>query len=156
MSKHYIYLAGPITGLTYKGSTDWRNEVAEVLNSEKIECLSPMRGKDYLANAGVLTAGTYDGTLTQAKSINRRDYFDCTRSTVVFVNLLGTTRISVGTVMEIAWAYQKQIPTVVIMEPDNMHHHVMLDECSTYIVSSIDEAILTTKFLLNEPVKGRK
>ena len=43
---HTVYLAGPITGLTYDGATDWRHAVAADLNSVGIKGLSPMRGKD--------------------------------------------------------------------------------------------------------------
>jgi nucleoside 2-deoxyribosyltransferase len=148
--KHYIYLAGPITGLTYEDATLWRELLSEALNSYKIECLSPLRGKDYLLGAGVLTNGTYDGILTTGKAITRRDYFDCTRASCVLVNLLGTTKISIGTVMEIAWAYEKGIPTVVIMEKNNIHNHVMLNECSTYVVGTLEEATETIRFLFNE------
>ena len=88
--------------------------------------------------------------MTSAKAINRRDYFDCTRSTLVLVNLEGTERVSIGTVMEIAWAYQAKIPTIVVCPKGNIHHHVMLDECSTYQVETLDEAIALVKVLLPE------
>jgi nucleoside 2-deoxyribosyltransferase len=148
--KQYIYLAGPITGLTFKGATDWRDYATKLLNSDKVECLSPLRGKEYLADSGVLHSGTYDGVLTTGKAITRRDYFDCTRATAVFVNLLGTERVSIGTVMELAWCYQAQIPTVVIMEKNNMHNHVLLNEACTYVVESVEEAVVTMKILLND------
>jgi nucleoside 2-deoxyribosyltransferase len=109
-----------------------------------------MRGKDYLLNAGVLHSGTYDGVLTTGKAIMRRDFFDCTRSTAVLVNLLGAERISMGTVMEMGWCYQAQIPTVVVMEKNNIHRHVMVDEACTYVVESLEEAIQTMKVLLND------
>src|SRR5271165_6398304 len=145
MSKHYIYLAGPITGLTYSDAQDWRDELTVKLNSEKIECLSPLRGKDYLLDAGVLHSGSYDGVLTTGKAITRRDYFDCTRATAVLVNLLGTERVSIGTVMELAWCYQAAIPTIVMMEKNNLHNHVMINESSTYIVETLEEAVHTMK-----------
>jgi nucleoside 2-deoxyribosyltransferase len=148
--KHYIYLAGPITGLTYEGATDWRNQVSERLNSYKIECLSPMRGKEYLQGKGALTSGTYDGLLTTAKGIMRRDHFDCTRATALLVNLLGTKKVSIGTVMEIAWAYDKRIPVIAVMEPDNLHHHVMLDEGVHYTVGTIEDAVQVLKQLFND------
>jgi nucleoside 2-deoxyribosyltransferase len=151
--KQYIYLAGPITGLTFKGATDWRTYAAELLDSNKIECLTPLRGKDFLLKAGVLHSGTYDGALTTAKAITRRDYFDCTRASAVLINLLGAERVSIGTVMELAWCYQAQIPTVVVMESNNLHNHVMVNESCTYIVNSLEEAIRTMKILLNDVPK---
>ena len=153
--KNYVYLAGPITGLTFQGATDWRTHAAALLDSDNVECLSPLRGKDFLKNAGVLHAGTYDGILTTGKGIMRRDFFDCTRSTAVLVNLLGAEKISMGTVMELGWCYQAQIPTVVVMENNNIHNHVMVNEACTYTVGSIEQAIETMKFLLNENTDER-
>lgn len=148
--KHYVYLAGPITGLTYTGATNWRDKLSKDLNSDKVECLSPMRGKQHLLEAGVLHSGNYDGILTTGKAITRRDYFDCTRADCVLVNLLGAEKVSIGTVMEIAWAYQAKIPTVVIMERNNVHNHVMVNEASHYIVESVEEAIGVIRYLFNE------
>ena len=149
--KHAVYLAGPISGLTFKDAEDWRQLFSSAVNSDKIECLSPLRGKEYLRDAGVLHSGTYDkSVLTSGKGITRRDYFDCTRSSVVVVNLLGALKPSIGTIMEIAWAYRDQIPSIVIMEPDNLHHHVMIEEASTYTVETLEEAATTLKFLLND------
>ena len=59
LMKHYIYLAGPIAGQTYGGATNWRDLVSVVLNSDKVECLSPMRGKAFLKDATVISSGGY-------------------------------------------------------------------------------------------------
>ncbi len=144
----YIYLAGPITGTTFDDSSRWRHEVSKSLDGTTIKTLSPLRGKEYLKKEGILHSGTYDGTLTSAKGIMRRDFFDCTRSSVVIVNLLGSKKVSIGTVMELAWCYQKSIPTVVIMEPGNLHNHIMLNDSMTYQVNSLEKAIEVTKILL--------
>ncbi len=149
--KHLVYLAGPISGLTYGECTDWRNTVAAALNSDKVETLTPLRGKHFLSGKGAIHSGSYDDTIISAKGITRRDMFDTLRSTAVFVNLLGTKQVSIGTCMEIAWAYQAQIPTVVLMEPGSVHrNHVMIQESCTYIADSVEQGIELMKYLLNE------
>ncbi|MFA5172812.1 MAG: hypothetical protein WC435_00190 [Candidatus Paceibacterota bacterium] len=45
----FVYCAGPITGLSYNETVDWRNNLKEML-PPNIEILSPMRGKDHLKN----------------------------------------------------------------------------------------------------------
>jgi len=150
--KHYVYLAGAITGLTYKGATDWREAVAKELDSDKVETLSPMRGKAFLLNAGVLHSGTYDANvISSGKGIMRRDHFDCTRASAVLVNLLGSgERISIGTVMEVAFAYDHKIPVICVMEQDNKHNHVMFNEGCTYVVRTLEEAVELIRFLFND------
>jgi len=85
-----------------------------------------------------------------------RDFFDCNRADVVVVNLLGATRVSIGTVMEIAWAYQRHTPTVVIMERDstvNVHEHPMIAEATGFRVETMEQAAHVAKVILFDPAE---
>lgn len=144
-----VYLAGPISGCTYNQCTDWRAYFAERLEGLGVEALSPMRGKDYL-NDGELIDGDYDDTiLSNAQAILHRDFWDCCRSDVVFVNLLGATRVSIGTVMEIAFAHARQIPVVLLMEPGNVHNHPMIQQAVAFKVATVEQALDTLRIVLN-------
>jgi nucleoside 2-deoxyribosyltransferase len=88
--------------------------------------------------------------MSTAKGINRRDFYDCTRSGAVLMNLLGTHKVSIGTVMEIAWAFQARVPVIVVMEKDNIHRHAMIEDSTTYLTSSLDKAYELVKFLFND------
>jgi nucleoside 2-deoxyribosyltransferase len=142
--------------LTYDRAQDWRTEAAQILDSDKIETLSPLRGKNYLLGRGVLLASEYKEVMSTAKGINRRDHFDCTRADCVFVNLLNTERVSIGTVMEIAWAFDHRIPVIAVMEPTNIHNHAMVDDCVTYKVPTLEEGYELARFLFNEVANKRK
>ena len=149
--RYLVYLAGQITGLTYEGATDWRDWAAEKLDSDKIETLSPMRGKSFLKDAGILHSGTYVPAVSTAKGIMRRDFYDCTRADCVLVNLLGAQKVSIGTMMELGFAYARQIPVVLVMEPGgNPHQHVMVEQAAAYIVPTLGEGVELVKFLFND------
>ena len=71
-----IYLAGPISGLTYDDAQDWRNKFSAAIDY-RIECFSPLRGKDYLTKQGKLE-GSYDEfPLFTDQGITTRDRYDC-------------------------------------------------------------------------------
>jgi len=140
MKNYLIYLAGPISGLDFKESTDWRQYVIENLNPA-IQGLSPLRNKEYLKNEGSLGDQYSDWPLSTQRGIYARDRFDCHRADVVLVNLLGAKTVSIGTCMEIAWAAQNDTPIVLLMEEDNIHSHSMLREACPFIVGDLDEAI---------------
>jgi len=147
MTNYLIYLAGPIAGLNFKESTDWRQYVIDNLDPV-IEGLSPLRKKPYLKDQDNLT-GTYENwPLSTQRGIYARDRFDCHRADVVLVNLLdlaaddtGKQSVSIGTVMEIAWAAQNNTPVVLIMGEGNIHDHPMIREACPFIVNDLDEAI---------------
>ncbi len=150
--KQLVYLAGPITGLTYEGAQDWREIAATELNSDRVETLNPMRGKAWLMDQGTFRAQCGEAVaISTNKGITRRDMLDTHRSTCLLVYLAGAKRVSIGTVMELAWAYRAQIPTVVVMEPGNVHEHAMVLEACTYVVPTLAEALLLIKYLSNEP-----
>jgi nucleoside 2-deoxyribosyltransferase len=145
-----VYLAGPITGYTFDGCTEWRDAVKKLLAADGIEAFSPMRAKEYLKAEGVLT-GSYPkgGLFSSSRNIMTRDFFDCTNADVILANLLGSEKPSLGTVMEMAWAYQARIPLVVAMENSgNPHEHPMLDEAFGFRCSSLEDAVFVVKRIL--------
>ncbi len=142
--KHYVYLSGPIAGLTYDQSEDWRTRAKALLDSDTIKTLSPLRAKEALRSVGAITGTGQEYAhltpLATARGIMTRDRFDTMRSTVVLVNLFGAKKVSIGTVMEIAWADAARIPIVLVMEPGNIHEHVMISEAIGYRTTSLEEA----------------
>lgn len=150
-----VYLAGPITGLSYDEGQDWRARAITHLAAHGINGLSPLRAKEYLRALPTLS-GTGDeyahmGVLSTARGVMTRDRFDATRCDVLLVNLLGATRVSIGTVMEIAWADLKRTPIVVAMEPGNPHEHMMISEAIGFRVASLDEALHVVVAVLGLP-----
>jgi hypothetical protein len=143
-----VYLAGPITGLSWDDATAWRKQVASELEPLGITCYSPLRAKNYLSHLNKLADNYPDFGLSTPKGITTRDRWDAMRCDVCFVNFLGATKVSIGTVMEIAWADSKRIPIVIAMEKDNPHQHSMIIESVGFVCPTLEEAIHTTKALL--------
>lgn len=152
-----VYLAGPIAGLGYDDAVDWRDHVIVDLAPVGIKGLSPMRAKEYLANVErdvgfSATCEEYGhlSPLSGPRGIMTRDRFDATRCDVLLVNLLGAKKVSIGTVMEIAWADLKRIPIVVAIEADgsNVHEHCMVTEAIGFRCGSLAEALHVVKAIL--------
>jgi len=148
-----VYLAGPIAGCTYAGCADWREYVQRELKAAAINGLSPLRGKEGLASLPMISGSgeeyAHRGPLYTARGIMTRDRFDATRCAVLFVNLLGAKKVSIGTVMEIAWADACRTPVVCAMEAaGNLHQHIMIDQALGFRVETLDEAIAVTKAIL--------
>ncbi len=140
-----VYLAGPITGCDYGGATDWRQYVTERL--QNYACgISPMRGKGYLRKEQNI-ASSYNTPLSCPKGITTRDRWDVQRCDALLANLLAAKRVSIGTVMEIAWADISRHPIILVMEDGNIHESAMLHEVAGFIVPTLDEAIAILRAL---------
>lgn len=138
--KPLVYLAGPIAGLTYDEGQDWRDMIKEEL-TPSIICASPLRSKEFLRSEGVLGNAGYDHPLASDKGIMTRDHYDCMRADVILCNFLDSDKVSIGTVMECAWAFAYRKPLVVIMEKSNVHNHPMIREAAGYIVDNFEDAV---------------
>ncbi len=158
MSKPLVYLAGAIAGRNYFTALDWRNATQKWLLSRGIETLSPLRAKDALANVKRPIISTdfhdyeTDGVFFTSWGIMARDYNDVRRCDALLVNLLGLTKPSLGTVMELAWAHALRKPAVVAIEASgNPHdnHPMIFEAMASYRVETLDEAIDAVAVILN-------
>ena len=142
-----VYLAGPITGCTYEGATDWRDDFIKMM-PENILGMSPMRGKSHLASSESIAKELPENVLSNSRAIMTRDHFDCLNCDVILVNFSDSTKVSIGTVMEIAWAYAYRKPVVAIMGSDGIHDHPMVNEAIGYKVESLEQAAMVVKSIL--------
>ena len=154
MNTYKVYLAGSIRGLNYNEATEWREKVKIELSKYGIDGYSPMRAKSYLKpinDVGVdrLKDSYAEHPLSTMKAIVCRDFLDCTKSNLIIVYLKGAKEVSMGTIMEIAWAYQARVPIVLVMEKaGNIHEHGMITQCCDFRVETLDEAIEIVKAIL--------
>jgi nucleoside 2-deoxyribosyltransferase len=147
-----IYLAGPITGLTYDDARNgWRDEFMHMMPSH-IHCLSPMRGKAFIPPGQVIEKGAeYLSThiIENPRGILTRDTNDVRSSDVIVANFLGAQTTSIGTCAEFGMAHAWQKPLVLIMEPEgNVHHHGFITEIASFWVHNLEDAAEVVKTLL--------
>lgn len=143
-----VYLAGPIRGITYGESVDWRVDVAEKFMVNGIISFSPMRYKEGFKQDHQMGFCSGEGIIGQPKGITVRDRMDVMRCGLVFVNFVGADKASIGTCIELGWADAFRKPIVIAMEEDNVHQHAIVNEIAGFIVPSLDEAIAVTKKIL--------
>lgn len=156
MSEKLVYLAGPISGLSYEGCMDWREYAKRNLAHAGITGLNPLRAKDYLKDETSMPDAVGQmqvdhplaHVLSSRKGITTRDRWDCTRADVVIANLIGAEKASIGTCIEIAWADMNRIPVILVEEEGGVHDHAMIHECVGFIVPTLEQALTVAKALL--------
>jgi nucleoside 2-deoxyribosyltransferase len=134
-----IYLAGPISGCSYAGCTGWREYAKEKL-SPYYKVLTPMRGKEALSHIECFHARGYDGVASD-QNIYRRDKYDVHRSDALLIHLSGSTKVSIGTMFEIAWAEKAGKFILVTLDESNIHEHVFVLQAASMVVTALDDAI---------------
>lgn len=157
-----IYLAGPIRGLTYEETTDWREDLRNELTPEDgFELLSPMRGKEYLKGIGPLVGQGADGgrsangayeafPMSTSQGLFRRDIYDVAHCDAVLAYLAGAQAVSIGTVMEIQRAYDLGKYIVTVCEDGNIHDHAFVRQASSIFVPTLAYACHVLKVIANK------
>ena len=140
-------MAGGIAGLRGIDATDWRIAAALQLADRNVETLNPMRAKAALSGQARIATNFHEyesrGVFFTSNGIMTRDFGDVKRCDALLVNLLGAEKPSLGTIMELAWAYAFQKPAVVAIELNGNPHdnHPMIHEAMPFRVTTLDEAI---------------
>lgn len=134
-----VYLAGPMTGLTADEVIEHINHRKEQLKGYKV--YHPMAGKKILDGGSVLQASGYQNPLINDHHIIERDRWMVEQVDVVFADLSGAEKVSIGTCMELAWAHDKHKYTVLVMERGNVHEHCFILEAADIIFENVDDAI---------------
>jgi nucleoside 2-deoxyribosyltransferase len=143
-----VYLAGPITGVSYDAATEWREYARQKLAPD-IETFSPLRGKDYLVGVNAIEEKLVaNHTRSTDRAITTTSRFDATSRDLMLVNLLGAKTVTIGTMVEMGWADEAGKPVVLVMEPGNIHDNAIVRGLPGYITSSLDDALNTVRGVL--------
>jgi len=147
-----VYLAGPITGFSYTDVTGWREKASKLLARAGISAFSPMRGKEQLEGFTDIGHGDdcqTEGIQTNSRGVMVRDHFDCTKADVVIAYLPEPKWPSIGTCMEVAWAYDRGIPLIIVTPKDSCYmRHPMVSEATDFRVDTIEQAVTIAVSLL--------
>jgi len=146
--KPSVYLAGPIAGFTIDAARVWRTHAIWKLKKHGIRGIDPLAGAEKLQGDEVQTKQAPElDPFTSAKGIMCQDFYYCTHADMVLVNFTGATKISIGSVMEAAWAYQCRTPLVIISRTHGVmvgvetHDHTMLRSAADYWVDDLDTGL---------------
>lgn len=166
MIKKRVYLAGPIAGLTYEEATlSWRDKVARALDGHypasddpgsytsvvtAIQTYSPMRGKIFLKGTGekIGKQGYEQHPMSSMQGIIGRDRNDVMNADLVFMNVYGADKVSIGTTVELGWADAFRKPVVLILDKNGVHDHAFYKGLATYVCDDLEEGIVCAKALL--------
>lgn len=141
-----IYLAHPISGLSYEDVMGYYRAASSALRKAGYEVLCPMQGKDYLRTETALRAEGYQNPISTNQAIVRRDHWMVEQADLVYVNLAGSSKVSIGSLFELAWAYHLRKHVVLVMDPaggpsGDLYRHAFVLECADILFETHEEAM---------------
>lgn len=140
----YIYLAGPITGVSYKDTTQWR----DTLEFEPgIKGISPMRMKEFLSRKKKIGHSYPEQEIMgAARPIHTRDRYDCTHADAVLAympkeqaEIAGYP--SLGTCIEMGWASAVGVPVVLVCDDKRVIGHPLVQGLAGWILPRLEDGV---------------
>jgi len=142
MKKMSVYLAHPISGLTFEKVVEYFEPHVEQLKEAGYLVYDPVTMyTESINKKEVCAPADLKGPLINNHALFERDQWMCTKVDVVLSDLTGATKASIGCVMELAWASLKGVHTVVVMEKGNPHYHGFVLEAADVVFETFDEAL---------------
>ncbi len=140
-----IYLAGLIS-TDFPQSLDWRSNAEQRLRSVGITTLNPLRGvSPNHADSGLTSE------CSTPKLILARDYQDIQNSDILLVCLddFGSPRPLIGTIAELAWAWELRLPVIAFGATSLMQRHPFIQEFVSQYCGTLNEALelITHRFV---------
>jgi nucleoside 2-deoxyribosyltransferase len=135
-----IYYARPISGCSPQTVFDEYENAIRLFDGATVltarACNVPLRFvRDKLPSGARFHPATSD------HAIVKRDYWMVNQADLVYVDLLFAKKVSIGCMMELAWAHQLGKHTVVVLEKDNIHDHAFVLETADMRFTSGGQAI---------------
>ena len=151
-----VYLAGPITACDHREANDWRSVMQGRLEAHGITGISPLRCEP-------LVGDRYDtshpdprfGTWEAIASKNFLDVQLCDMTVAYFpADLTERDGISSGTLAELAWGFALRKPTLRVSTHPKVTKHPVITACSSWKLSTLDEALDVIVGVLGDYAKG--
>lgn len=115
-----IYLAGAITGKSYEEVVSAYQEKTHFFEELGYQVLCPMTG--------------------ETNSIFERDKWMVSQSDIVLADLSTAIRVSIETMMELAWASLLGKHTILVMPKGGVHEHAFVLDAADMVFEELDSA----------------
>jgi nucleoside 2-deoxyribosyltransferase len=137
----FVYLAGSITGATYGEANDWRFDFGVRLQRIGVTGVSPLRCEPIRgATYSPTNADPKFGTARAIASKNKLDVQTCDLTLCYMPQSVNAARLSLGTIIELAWATAFGKPTILVTDYPLLQAHPVVQANASWLLTDLDEA----------------
>jgi nucleoside 2-deoxyribosyltransferase len=136
-----VYIAIPISGRSYDEVTAEIFRIKDFLECLGYKVFHPLSAKGYLRTEVNFKKDGYGNPPSTNHAIFERDRWMIEQSDIVLMNLTDATAVSIGCMMELAWASMLGKQTIVAMDEENIHRHAFVLEAADIVFPTMGEAV---------------
>lgn len=136
-----VYLAGSITDCNTGEANNWRQFMQKTLAQHGIRGISPLRCEPLHGERYALSS--QDPRFGTAKAIASKNFLDvqlCDMTCCYMPRDINERRLSVGTLMELAWAHALRKPTILVSDYPFVTEHPVVQANASWTLATLAEA----------------
>ena len=138
----FIYCVHPMSGLKWEEVEEYYTKSKKDLEALGYFVLHPMCAKSELrGNKFDPKAGESSSPVVTPHAITRRDMWMVRKADIIFADLSGAKKKSIGSISEVSAGYIQGKHTVGVMEANNIHCHAFMEEQIDVLFKTYKEAI---------------
>lgn len=145
-----IYLVHPISGLSADDVFGYYERTAKDLTELGYDVLTPVYAKQHLRCEKEFRATGYKSECSTNHALFTRDRWMVKQADIIYANFLLAKGVSIGSMMELAWASDSDKHVVVSMQEENIHQHAFVLEAASVIYDEHDKAMAYLKNLVQK------
>lgn len=135
-----VYLAGPIAGRTYDEANAWRSEATRWLANHGIRGISPLRCEP-LRGQRYGELGHEDPRFGTGRAIASKNLMDVQMCDMTLAYLPQIYGVSLGTLMELAWAHAFRRPTILVTDDISLSSHPVVQANASWLVETLQAGL---------------
>lgn len=139
--KRFVYLAGPVLGMSEAEANDWRRVFARSLEDHGITGISPLRCEPI--HGPVYSPGYPDERFGTPRAIMHKNFFDVQSADVVLAYIPdpGPGReFSWGTMCELSWGKAFGKMTILVSDSAKVRNHPVLNAEAGWVFDNLADA----------------
>lgn len=141
MSHLIVYCARPITGCKFNEIEAYYRRITTRLSAISIQVFIPAWRRDFHEGDRKPESDGSWASPEIDRDIKEGDKWLVQHSDILFANLVDAVQASIGSAMEIAWADDVGVKSVVVMDKSGIHRHPFVCNCAARIYSTEEEAL---------------
>ena len=149
-----IYCAHAMSGLPYNEVEKYYRTVRKKFMKYGYEVLCPISCEfkflGLKSNDEKIMSSGYENPIVSNQAILNRDHWMVLQADIIFVNLKGSKRVSIGCMQEIAWAFDHFKHVVLVMEKDNIHNHAFVKSEAHVVFEDEEQAFKYLEYLIKK------
>jgi len=139
---HTVYCVRPMTGFLLIDIKKYYKYISKKLRGIGYKVYYPLVCEEEMNSTQHIPAQTKSLVPGRtSRAIFSRDKWMVQSADIIYANLLGSTKASIGSCFELAWGHILGKHTVIVMEENNPHRHTFVIESADIIFTDEKNAL---------------